>query len=137
MNAVEAGFESEDINTEAFTLAKVTSPLLIKLSNHLIKDGRPLQENCPMLLDCLLKSILFLTHQTKHALKIHDQAKFNWFPNLIAIRRLLNCLDSVLSKIRAEASSFKEALEEILRLESLKELAVRVPSSCERVRSLF
>ena len=79
-----------------------------------------------MLLDCLFKSIRVVTYQAKKAhqkaLERNRNEKFDWFPNLIAIWRFLNCLDSLLSKIEEKASSYTKVLEDILGLESLKEL---------------
>ena len=43
------------------TAALVEIPLLMKFANHLLKEGRPLQENVVTLLDCLFNSVKILT----------------------------------------------------------------------------
>lgn len=77
----------------------------MKLSEHLIKEGRPLKENLVALLDCLFVSVIRLTEYAKdnktnqnqnhrhHMMPNSTGEKMIWFPILITIRRLFVTLD--------------------------------------------
>ena len=109
----------------------------MKFANHLLKEGRPLQENVVTLFDCLFSSVKILTVNADKNEKDDSYTKTKWWPVLIQIRRLFVCIESVLSHIESRAIDFTASLETVLDLASLKDLVARVPNSCERVRSLF
>ena len=53
------------------------------------------------------------------------------------IRHLFLSLDSIFDRLESSALAFKDTIEKAIKLKSLSELMVQVPSDCERIRNLF
>ena len=124
----------QEPNVHKKNKATVFISFLMKLANNLIKEGRPLKENCLTLIDCLLNSVKILSMYAKN---LGDSNQIYWFNLLIMIRRLFLCFDTLFTRLESDALSFTDTLEEVLCLQSLKDLIDQVPSSCERIRNLF
>ena len=122
------------------------------LAQHLVKDGRPLNENLTTLFDCLFTSLKVLSvhakanktkkdedemHHYRRQPDNNTDEKMIWFPILASIRRVFLCLDSVCAQVEKNSLAYKEKIETVLKLQSLRDLVTFVPSSCERVRNLF
>ena len=65
--------------------------MLLKLSSHLLKDGRPFKENAVAIIDSLLNSIRYFTISAKES-KDERRDKKIWFPKLIMIKKAFDCL---------------------------------------------
>ena len=55
----------------------------MKFANHLIEEGRPLQENVVTLLDSLFNSVKILTVNADKLEKDDSYTKTKWWPVLI------------------------------------------------------
>ena len=72
-----------------------------------------------------------------YAKSLETGNQINWFTILIMIRRLFLCFDTLFKRLESDTLSFADTLEEVLSLQSLKDLISQVPFSCERIRNLF
>ena len=76
-------------------------------------------------------------HHHRHEPDNNTDEKMVWFPTLATIRRVFLSLDSMCAQVEKNSLAYKEKIETVLSLQSLKDLVALVPSSCERVRNLF
>ena len=72
-----------------------------------------------------------------YAKSLETGNQINWFTILIMIRRLFLCFDTLFKRLESDTLNFADTLEEVLSLQSLKDLIAQVPFSCERIRNLF
>ena len=87
LNKIDSRLKFEQIASEDEKLHKTAAlveiPLLMKFANHLIEEGRPLQENVVTLLNCLFNSVKILTVNADKLEKDDSYTKTKWWPVLI------------------------------------------------------